>query len=178
MKTMNRLRLNIDRHVPANFDFPLRGTASVVIRRTLREEGCPFSAEISLLLTGDEEIRLLNNTHRGMDRATDVLSFPAARFCVPADFSSLGDEKEMLSEGIWDPDAGSLLLGDIVISVPRVREQAMQYGHSEKREFSFLIAHSVLHLLGYDHESKEEAAVMEQKQEKILADLGIMRESD
>ncbi|MBP3736282.1 MAG: rRNA maturation RNase YbeY, partial [Lachnospiraceae bacterium] len=74
------------------------------------------------------------------------------------------------------PDEGSLLLGDIVISIPHVRAQAAQYGHSEKRELCFLVTHSLLHLIGYDHMTKKEAAVMEEKQEKILADLGIGRE--
>ena len=72
-------------------------------------------------------------------------------------------------------DTGELILGDIMISVPRVFQQAKEYGHSVKREFSFLIAHSVLHLLGYDHMEKEEAEIMEGKQRKALEELGITR---
>ena len=76
---------------------------------------------------------------------------------------------------ICNPDTGEILLGDIIISVPKVLEQAKEYGHSPKREFAFLITHSMLHLFGYDHMEPEEAAIMENKQEKILEVLGISR---
>ena len=76
----------------------------------------------------------------------------------------------------FDPDSGELLLGDIIISADRVREQAVKYGHSERRELAFLAAHSMFHLCGYDHMTEEEAKVMEQKQENTLTVLGITRE--
>ena len=75
----------------------------------------------------------------------------------------------------FNPESGELMLGDIVISVERAMEQAAEYGHSLKREIGFLIAHSMLHLLGYDHMEPQEAAVMEQKQEAVLEALGIRR---
>jgi probable rRNA maturation factor len=75
----------------------------------------------------------------------------------------------------FNPETGELLLGDIVISVEKVKEQALEYGHSEKREYAFLILHSMLHLFGYDHETEEERLEMEQRQKQILAGLGIQR---
>jgi len=81
------------------------------------------------------------------------------------------------SEDCFDPDSGELVLGDIILSVDRVKEQARNYGHSQRREFAFLVAHSMLHLCGYDHMEEAEAARMEEKQEKALAQLGITRET-
>ena len=92
---------------------------------------------------------------------------------VPASFDFLETEA---GDDCFNPDTGELLLGDIVISVPRAEAQAEEYGHSLRREYAFLIAHSMLHLLGYDHMSPEEAAVMEQKQEAALQALGITRD--
>ncbi|MBR2591084.1 MAG: rRNA maturation RNase YbeY [Clostridia bacterium] len=116
--------------------------------------------EISLSIVDKPSIRALNAAHRGIDKPTDVLSFP-------------------LGEGGAYPqnyDTGAVLLGDIVICAERAVEQAEEYGHSVRREFGFLCAHSVLHLLGYDHvESAQEAAVMEQKQEAALAAIGLQR---
>lgn len=91
-------------------------------------------------------------------------------FEKPADYSVIDDQDEY-----FDLDTDELLLGDVMISVDRVYSQAQEYGHSIEREFSFLFAHSMLHLLGYDHMTPEEAAVMEQKQAKALDDLGITR---
>ena len=113
----------------------------------------------------------MNREHRGIDRPTDVLSFPNVDYETPADFSGIEDS----IEDYFDPESGELCLGDIVISVDKVLEQAKEYGHSPKREYAFLIAHSMLHLLGYDHMEPEEAAVMEHKQEEILNRLGITR---
>ena len=89
-----------------------------------------------------------------------------------------GSEDEYIGEGNYapDPDTGELILGDFIISVDRVRDQAESYGHSRKREFAFLVAHSMLHLCGYDHMEPEEAEVMEAKQEQVLASLGITRD--
>lgn len=128
----------------------------------LAEEGIEDDAEVSVTLVDDESIRELNNEHRGIDRATDVLSFP------------MGDGECFEV----DPDADAILLGDIVISLERAREQAEEYGHSYRREVAFLLTHSLFHLLGYDHvDSEEDERVMFAKQEKVLEKLGITRES-
>ena len=103
---------------------------------------CPYETEVSLLLTTDEEIKEINRMQRQIDRATDVLSFPMADYETPGDFSHLDEDA-----GLFHPDTGELMLGDIVISVDKVFEQAEEYGHSLLREYAFLIAHSMLHLL-------------------------------
>lgn len=128
----------------------------------LEEEGIDDDAELSVTLTDNENIRVMNNEHRGIDRATDVLSFP------------MGDENGFDT----DPETNAIILGDIVISMERAKEQAEEYGHSFRREFAFLLMHSMFHLLGYDHvNSEEEERVMFGKQEKVLEKLGITRES-
>ena len=111
-----------------------------------------------------------NTEFRGIERATDVLSFPMLPFETPADYSVAEDD-----ESCFDLDSGELLLGDIMISAERAAAQAEEYGHSVKREFCFLVAHSMLHLLGYDHMTPEEAADMEARQAKALEELGITR---
>ena len=147
-----------------------------IIRRVVEEaldyENCPYETQVYVLLTDNEEIHQVNLAQRQIDRPTDVLSFPMAEYTHPADFSDL-EERE---PDAFHPETGELMLGDILISMDKVREQAAEYGHSEKRELAFLVAHSMLHLLGYDHMSPEEAAVMEQKQEAALQALGITRD--
>ncbi len=168
---MKKLVMNTEIDVGQRFDFSLKIVARQVIREALREESCPFDCEISLVVTGDETIREYNRTFRGIDRETDVLSFPALCFDAPADFDSAAE----VAADCIDPDNGCVVLGDIVVNACRVRSQAQEYGHSEKREFAFLVAHSMMHLFGYDHETPEEAERMEQRQEAVLASLGIRR---
>ena len=145
---------------------------SRVAGAVLASEGCPFDACISLLLTDDEGIRALNREHRKQDAVTDVLSFPALSFPAPADFAHAGWD----TPAATDPDTGTVWLGDIAVNVGRVFAQAEAYGHGTGREFAFLIAHSVLHLIGYDHEDAADAAGMEARQEQILQSLGFTRE--
>ena len=133
-----------------------------------------FAAKINLLLTDDEAIHEMNMRFRGIDRATDVLSFPMLSYPAPGDFSFLEDEENMDAD-CFDPESGELLLGDIVISTDHCRAQAVSYGHSVEREYAFLIAHSMLHLCGYDHESVQEEKEMFSLQEEILERLGILR---
>ena len=136
------------------------------IERTLETEDFLDDAEISLTFTDDESIRELNNSARKKDTATDVLSFPML------------EQEEDGTLIIYDEDFldGKVLLGDIVISAERAVKQAEEYGHSVTREMCFLAVHSVLHLLGYDHErSAEEEKVQFEKQEKILTSLNITR---
>ncbi|MCI8333791.1 MAG: rRNA maturation RNase YbeY [Lachnospiraceae bacterium] len=145
--------------------------AARVMEAALDYEGCPYEVEVSLLLTDNSAIRRINREHRRIDRPTDVLSFPMLEYREPSDFSAA----ESGVCGCFNPETGELVLGDIVLSLEKVREQARKYGHSEKREFAFLIAHSMLHLFGYDHETSREAAVMEQKQAAVLSSLNITR---
>ncbi len=146
-------------------------TANAVIRAALEHEDCPYEADVSLLLTDDEAIREMNAEYRDLDRSTDVLSFPMVDYEAPACFDGFDEE-----EDLFDPDSGELMLGDIVISVDHCIDQAKEYGHSVRREFAFLVAHSMLHLLGYDHMTEEDSAEMERRQEAILSGLGITRD--
>lgn len=141
-----------------------------VAMKILDMEQCPYEVEVNLILTGNNEIRELNQTYRFIDKETDVLSFPMIEFQKPSDFSNL--EKGV---GCFHPESGELLLGDIVLSLPKVAEQSEKFGHGILREFSFLIAHSMLHLLGYDHMRQEDADLMEKKQNLILDELQIFR---
>lgn len=128
---------------------------------TLAYEKFGSDAEISVLLVNNEEIHALNKEYRDMDRPTDVLSFP------------LGSDGEY----DIDPDNGAKMLGDIVISLETAQKQAQVYGHSLEREIGFLTVHSMLHLLGYDHEeSSLQERLMREKEEAILANLGISRD--
>lgn len=151
--------------------FDAEEVAGKVIVEALDCEHCPYEVSLNLLLTDNEGIRELNRQYRETDRPTDVLSFPNVDYDQPADFSAIEDH----IEDYFDPENGELCLGDIVISVDKVFEQSEEYAHSVKREYAFLVAHSMLHLLGYDHMEPAEAEVMEQKQEEILDRLGITR---
>ena len=133
-----------------------------VCKKTLEYEGFEYDAEISITITDNERIRQINREFRGIDKATDVLSFP------------MTDDG---ADSSFDFDGDALMLGDIVISAERAKEQAVLYGHSFLREMAFLTVHSMLHLLGYDHVgSKEEEKLMFSKQEEILKSCGIKRE--
>ena len=162
------MEIETDRKLP----FDARKIAELVIETSLDYVKCPYETEVSLLLTTDEEIKEINRMQRQIDRATDVLSFPMADYETPGDFSIV---EEMAEEDCFDPDSGVLLLGDIIISVEKVIEQAEAYGHSRERELGFLTAHSMLHLFGYDHMEEEERIDMEEKQEAILNRLGLYR---
>lgn len=124
----------------------------------LEEEEISEDAEVSVTLVDNARIRELNSEFRGIDRETDVLSFP------------MGDESFDV-----DPDNDAILLGDIVISLEKARAQAEEYGHGFRREVAFLITHSLFHLLGYDHMTPEDEAEMFAKQEKVLERLEISR---
>ena len=162
--------LNTDIQTEEKFDFDPDEVALRVCEEVLRQEKFPQEAEISLLVTDSEEVHRLNREFRGIDRTTDVLSFPGLDFEAPALF------EESISDSSVNPDNGCVMLGDIVINAQKVKEQAADYGHSELREFAFLVAHSMLHLCGYDHMTLEEADVMEKRQEMALTSLGITRD--
>ncbi len=135
--------------------------------------GCPYECSVNMLLTDDSAIHSMNKEFRGIDRATDVLSFPMVDYKEPGNFDGLEEH----TEEYFEPESGELLLGDIVISVERAKAQAAEYGHSVKREMAFLTAHSMLHLFGYDHMEDAERIEMERMQEEILAKLSIGRDN-
>ncbi len=124
----------------------------------VEKEGLPAeNAEISLTFVSKEEIRELNNQYRGIDNHTDVLSFPLIE-----DFDEIEEDEEFM-------------LGDVVICLEKAREQAEEYGHSERREIAYLFVHSVCHLLGYDHMEEDEKQEMRAREEKVMTLLDIER---
>ncbi len=135
------------------------------VSMALEAENIIFDAEVSVTITDNEGIRGLNRQYRDIDKETDVLSFPMYEFETPAVF----DEDELALE------PGAVMLGDIIISMDKVRAQAAEYGHSEIRELSYLTVHSTLHLLGYDHMTEEDKALMREHEEDIMNKLGIQR---
>ena len=136
-----------------------------VCQEALNMEECNFDAEISFTFTDNEGIREINRDYRDIDRATDVLSFPMLEF----------DDEEIDAE--FETENGLVVLGDIVISIERANEQADELNHSLRRELAFLTAHSMLHLLGYDHvDDPEGERIMIEKQDAILNKLGITRD--
>lgn len=164
------MTIQIDYETEQELGIDYAALANQVAEKVLDMEGCPYDAQINLVITDNEEIKKVNTEFRNIQAPTDVLSFPMIPFESPADFAVAQED-----ESYFDLDTDELLLGDIMISVEKVFAQAEEYGHSVRREFGFLVAHSMLHLLGYDHMTEEEASVMEQKQEKALEELGITR---
>lgn len=166
------MTLNIEKETEVDFSFDYEQLAKEVICFAIETEEFPYEAEVNLTLTDNEGIREVNKAYRSIDAPTDVLSFPMLSYETAGDFSKLEDDYD----DNFNPDTGEIMLGDILISTDRVREQAVSYGHSEKREYAFLIVHSMLHLFGYDHMTPEEAAVMEEKQSGILSQMNIVRD--
>ena len=137
-----------------------------IIRTALAAEGVTFPCEIDVLLTHDAGIHQINRDMRQVDRATDVLSFPEFDL-TPG---------QLPGEGDADPGTGLVPLGDMVISMEHVAAQAKEYGHSNRRELAYLVVHSVLHLLGYDHlDEGPMKAQMRGREEAIMTELGLTR---
>lgn len=152
-------------------NLPWEEIVNTVIEACLDFENCPYEVEVNVIFTDNTGIQEINKEYRHIDAPTDVLSFPLVDYEYPADFEHVEEQ----AEDYFNPETGELMLGDIILSVDKIVEQAEAYGHSEKRELAFLVAHSMLHLMGYDHMEDEERKIMEEKQSKILEDLGITR---
>ena len=140
-----------------------------VIRTVLEMEGVMLPCEVNVCLTDDAGIHEVNLEMRNVDRPTDVLSFPMFDLTP-------GEAPTEEDEALLDPATGRLPLGDMVISMERVEAQAEEFGHSKRRELAYLVVHSVLHLLGYDHlDEGEEKARMRAREEAVMEELGISR---
>ncbi len=137
---------------------------SKVILTTLDSENFEEDCYVAVTITDNENIRIINNEQRGIDSVTDVLSFPVLEF----------EDGEMLA-GVGDYFEDKLILGDIVLSAERAKQQSVEFGHSFEREIGYLTCHSVLHLLGYDHENEDEREVMRTKEEETLEKLSLRR---
>ena len=164
--------LLIEKETDDSFEFDYEEAAKSIIEQALDYLKCPYEVQLNLTLTDNEGIHVINKEYRQIDRPTDVLSFPLVDYPEPNVFP---DNLEEMAEDYFDLDTGELMLGDIIISVEKCKEQAKEYGHSELREYSFLIVHSMLHLFGYDHMEDDERLVMEEKQREILDKAGILR---
>lgn len=160
-----------EKEVEFDVDFDPEEIALLVTDAVLLKEKCPKDCEIDILLTDEDTVHEINKEYREVDRTTDVLSFPNVDWEFPADYEGESFKDEFLI----DPDTGKLMLGQIVLCKERIISQAEEFGHSIKREYAFLIAHSMLHLLGYDHMEEAEAKVMEDKQRAYLEEIGITR---
>lgn len=165
------MTISIEYETDKKLDLPYEQIIEDVVNESLDFENCPYEVEVNVILTDNEAIQEINREHRGIDAPTDVLSFPLVDYETPSDFSHL----EEAVEDYFNPETGELMLGDIVVSVDKVKEQAEKYGHSETRELAFLVAHSMLHLCGYDHMEEEERVLMEERQSKILEGKGYVR---
>ena len=157
-----------DIEYPGEFDEIIES----VIEASIDYMKCPYECEVSVTLTDNERIHEINMSERSIDSPTDVLSFPMLDFDSPGDLSYV----EKYPQDYFNPESGELLLGDIVISLEKVASQAEEYGHSQKREIAFLVAHSCLHLFGYDHIDDREREEMEELQNNILNMKGYTRD--
>lgn len=162
----------VENETEVELPFDVQQILEQIMDAVTEEENCPYETTVNLLITDNAGIREYNRDYRSLDQETDVLSFPNISFEREGDFTSV----EFSETDHFDPDSGELILGDIILSVDRVLSQAHEYGHSVLREFAFLTAHSMFHLCGYDHTDEQEAAIMEEKQEAVLTQLGITRD--
>ena len=169
------MTINIEYETDKELKLDYEDIINRVINEAVDYAKCPYEDEVNVTLTDNDEIKKINAEYRNINNPTDVLSFPMLNFALPGDFDGISDELENDVEDYFNPDSGELMLGDIVVSVEKVVEQAEKYGHSQERELAFLVAHSMMHLFGYDHMEPDEAAVMESKQREILDNLGITR---
>ena len=143
-----------------------------VCEQSLKAEEMNVPYQISLLFVDNEEIREINRDTRGMDKATDVLSFPMLEYPKDKVFKDVYKDTKF-NEIYLDGD--ELVLGDMVLSLERAKEQSIEYNHSFNREVCYLVVHSILHLLGYDHMEDEEKKRMREREEEILGNLNITR---
>lgn len=165
------MTIHIDYEAEKKLDLAWETIIRDVVLGALDYEKCPYEAEVNVVLTDNPGIHQVNLEYRDTDAPTDVLSFPMIEYEEPADF----DRVEDMFADCFNPESGELMLGDIMISVDKVEEQAEKYGHSKERELAFLTAHSMLHLFGYDHMEEDERLVMEEKQREILESRGYVR---
>ena len=167
--------MNISLYTECETEFSLDITtiAGAVADAFFKRFPCPYDVQINLYVVDDETIREANKACRGIDKVTDVLSFPNLPF-DPEHINDLSMIKED-DPDVFDPETEELIYGEIMICASKALSQAQEYGHSPEREFAFLTAHSLLHLTGFDHEDDEDRIKMEAMQEEILKEAGYER---
>ena len=164
MKYKINLRFDVKRLANVGMSIHIRRC----IAAALKEEGVNFPCEINVLVTGNDGIQTINDAQRHVNQPTDVLSFPM--------FSLTPGQLPEDVEAMVDPDTGLVPLGDMVISLDRAMSQAEEFGHGIKRELGYLVVHSVLHLLGYDHlDEGPMKQQMRRREEEIMARLLLKR---
>lgn len=147
-------------------DIPVQKLADAVYK-TLKQKEKLYA---EFLIVDEEEIRRLNRDFRGVDKVTDVLSFPSMDNIRGAAVTIIGHEEE------FDDDMNALFIGSVVLCLTRAKEQAAEYGHSLLREETYLLCHGLLHLMGYDHIRDEDKAEMRKLEDEIMSDIGVTRE--
>lgn len=151
------------------YDKNIEGIIKMVIETSLKKEGFLNNYEINVFLVDNKGIKDFNRKYRNIDRDTDVLSFPMI------DYGETYYSKEFKFSEFDILPNGIIVLGDIVLSLEKAREQSIEYNHSFEREIAFLVCHSSMHLLGHDHEKENERRVMREKEEAILEELSYIR---
>lgn len=160
--------IRVTAEVPLENEEEVRALITRCAQEALAREEVDFDAFVDVTIVDGENIRALNAEYRGKDAVTDVLSFPMY------EFSNGAPEEELEA----DPESGKVMLGDMVLNYERAHEQAAEFGHSPARECGFLTVHSVLHLLGFDHErGEDDRARMRAEEERILSALGLTRDA-
>lgn len=158
------MNIQIEKETELDLSLDYKKIIDEIVNEALDYINCPYEIELNVILSDNEGIQQVNLEQREIDAPTDVLSFPMLEYEKAGDFSFLEREEEIYN---FNADTGELMLGDIMISLEKVREQAKEYNHSESRELAFLVAHSMLHLFGFDHMEEKERIEMERMQEEI-----------
>ena len=158
----------LDTEIPKGYEDIVKD----IIDASIDYMNCPYECEVNVFFTDNDGIKEINSLHRGINAPTDVLSFPMCEFTKVGDFNNLEDNPI----DYFNQDSGELILGDIILNIDHIVSQAEEYGHTKRREAAFLVAHSMLHLFGYDHIDEEERIIMEKKQEEILSKKGYTRD--
>ena len=167
------MTLYLEKETKEELALDYESIAKDVVEAVLAYYRCPYEASVSVYLVEEKTIQNANRKNRGIDKVTDVLSFPNIPFGKEADFSILEETESHYA--CFDPDTEELILGEIMICQKRMEEQAKEFGHSVLREYAFLLTHSMLHLLGYDHMEETQRLRMEETQRQILERLSITR---
>lgn len=162
----------IDEDIKGTMDPELTDLLQSAADKALETEGVTRSCAVTVRLCGDEAIHQINKAFRGVDRSTDVLSFPTINY--PTGITAGQADKLIRRE--YDDELNACMLGDLIISVPHIMAQADEYGHSPRREAAYLLVHGICHLMGYDHMQDDEKTVMRAMEERILSAVNMTRE--
>ena len=170
----NKILIYFDISDKYSFDFDYKKLAIKISKKIFELENIDYDISFNLSIVDKNEIKRINKEQRDINKITDVLSFPNIEFNKPSNFKSFIKE-DVYDISILDLTTKTIFLGDVVICYDKIISQSVMYNHSVKREFSFLLVHSLLHLLGYDHMNVKEEQIMFRKQDEILNELNIVR---